>query len=207
MRRTAFFLLSALALAVCMSACGGKSTLSTRATAPRPAGGTPQAGAPQTDALRNTLRLSVPALASLQPGAEFDVQLSAEMAEPLFQASARLLFDPAVVQPVSAQRGAGLPGDCVFLCSTDKTLDVAGLAGVEARPTGARAVPFAFTGLPGQSALAPGNLKLLTVRFRVTRAVTGDAGLKLLNDPHYLQLRGPDARRLSFDLATEAGAR
>jgi hypothetical protein len=202
MRCTQFLLLvAALLLSISLSACGGKARVAMRPSTSNPqtapAADEPAAGP------RSTLRLSVPALANLKPGAEFSVELSAEMVEPLFQACARVLYDPAQLEPVSAERGSGLPGDGVFVCATDKPLE---LADIQGRPTD-KAVPFAFTRLPGQTPLAAGDSKLVTLRFRVRQPITGDAGLRLLNDPRYLQLRSADGRRLPFDLVNEAGAR
>jgi hypothetical protein len=149
-----------------------------------------------TSAQRNLLRLTIPALSGLTAGSEFDVTMGATTVEPLFQASARLLFDPAQLEPLRATPGQFGPGR-VALARTDAALQV----------DGAGCVPFAFTSLPGSGGLPPAAHELLRVRFRVRQAIKGNAGLHLLSDPAYLQLRAVDGRRLSFDLSEEVAAR
>jgi hypothetical protein len=184
-------------LALGLAACGGGSRLAADG-----AGSPAQPGADQPGAggapsgPRTTLRLSAPALAQLAAGSEFTVTLSAETAQPLYQASARLLFDPAQLEPVRAE-AARLADSSVALARADAAL----------RMDGRGYVPYAYTGLPGSAPLAPGEYQLLTVRFRVKQALRGNGGLQLLNDPAYLQLRGADSQRLSFDLHEEVAAR
>jgi hypothetical protein len=148
------------------------------------------------DQPRNILRLSIPELAQLMPGDEFEVTLDSHTIEPLFQASARLLYDPSQLEPLKAEHGR-FGQFSVALTRADHSL----------RMDGQGYVPFAFTGLPDTGGLAPQELRLLTVRFRLQKSISNNAGLRLLNDPAYLQLRGPDNRRLSFDLSEEVAAR
>ena len=196
---TALGLSLAGALLAGLAACGGakRLTLAPGPGAAQPA--TPVAAPPAAAnpaRPRNLLRVTTPALAGLTPGSTFDVTLSATTVEPLFQASARLLFDPAPLEPVSAAAGQ-LGADYITLTRADAAL----------RMNGAGYVPFACTGPPGSSGLAPATRTLLTVRFRVKQALSSNAGLHLLSDQAYLQLRGPDNRRLSFDLSEEVAAR
>jgi len=140
-------------------------------------------GAPE----RNRLTASMPALSSLAAGAEFDFLLSVELAEELYQCSARIGYDPAVVQPVAAEYGALIPSDAV-------RLPWAEAEGV---------VPLAFTALPGRSGIQSGRGELWRVTFRLTGAPGGDRAVWLVNEAEFLQLRDRVGRRLSFDLASE----
>lgn len=142
----------------------------------------------------------MPGLSGLATGAEFDIILSAHFAAELFQGSGRLAYDSAVVQPVSAKRGA-IPADNVFVAKLDappaaSTADD-GLDGV---------VPFAFTALPGTAGFGSHAGELLRVRFKLLAPPGARYPVALLNNPEYLQLRGPQGQRLSFDLSTEVAS-
>lgn len=190
--------LSLISLLAGLAACGGSGKLHTAAPQAdgNAAGPAESSGELGSDAPRNLLRLSVPELSGLAPGSELEVTLDLHTVEPLYQASARLLFDPAQLEPLSAQTGR-FGQSSVALARADRSL----------RMDGRGYVPFAFTSLPGSGALAPQQMELLRVRFRVLAPISGNAGLRLHNDPGYLQLRGPDNRRLSFDLSEEVAAR
>lgn len=200
MRRDNLLLLigSALLLAILgLTACGGNSQRGPgTGNTGNPPGGSATDETPAPDAARNVLRLSSPALATLAAGGEFEVALSADTVEPLYQASARLLFDPAQLEPLSATTG-DFGTQSVSLARADRLL----------RMDGRGYVPFSFTGLPGSGGLAPARHELLRVRFRVLAPLTANGGLRLNSDPAYLQLRAPDGRRLSFDLSEEVAAR
>lgn len=185
--------------------CGGSGSLG--APAQQPAGpaqqspGAPAAGAP----LRNALLTSVPALAGLQPGAEFDFHVRASFSEPLYQGSGRVLFDPAVMRPVAVVRGEALPADFIFVAKLDAApVESDGLSGL---PETAGVVPYAFTGLPGGSGktVAPGEL--FHIRFQLLGRPGAHSAVRLLNRADYLQFRAPDGNRLPFDLQTEVGTR
>ncbi|MCC7479552.1 hypothetical protein IT575_14005 [bacterium] len=152
-------------------------------------------------ASRNVLRYSMPALASLSPGAEFDLVLSADFESPLHQASARFVYDSSVLEAVRAQRGALFPEDAVFLARTDMqpgSLDLAPALrqqGIDA------AVPFAYTRLPEDPASGPVAGELLRLRFRLKAAPQrGKAALQMLSDQDWLQLRDSAGRRIAFNL-------
>jgi len=136
---------------------------------------------------RNSLTVVTPTLASLTPGTEFDFILRGAFREELYQSSGRILYDPAVVEPVRASRGDLIPSGFVFMVK----LDEPGL------------VPYAFTALPGDRGIAPGRGELLRVQFRLLAEPPRDFRLRLLNDAAYLQLRDSRGGRLSFDLASE----
>lgn len=136
---------------------------------------------------RNALVATMPALSSLAPGAEFDYVLSVELAEELYQLSARIAFDPAVVRPVDVEHGALLPADAVVMSRLGEE----------------EIVPFAFTALPGRVGIQPGRGELVRVRFRLTGDPHGARAVWLVNEAEFLQLRDRIGRRLSFDLANE----
>lgn len=136
---------------------------------------------------RNRLVASMPALGSLAAGSEFDYLVSVELAEELYQCSARVGYDPAVVQPLAAEYGALIPSDAV-------RLPWAEAEGV---------VPLAFTALPGRAGIQSGRGELLRVTFRLTGVPSGNRAVWLVNEAEFLQLRGRAGRRLSFDLANE----
>jgi len=154
----------------------------------------PQAGpAPEQPAgeagipTRNALITTMPAVAGMAPGTEFEFTLRGEFCTPLHQASGRIVYDPAVVQPLAVRRGELIPAGAVYLAK----LDVTGF------------VPFAFTALPGDAGIAPGRGELLRVRFRLLAEPPPGFRIRLLNDAAYLQLRTSGGGRLSFDLASE----
>lgn len=201
----AILLLLAGALAACGGG-GGRLGMNQPADREQPQDPVTADDPAEAETPRNLLRLASPALASLAPGSEFDVTLDALTIEALFQASARLLYDPAQLAPVKAEHGR-FGQFSVALTRADHKLRMT-IPATDSAPAGeAGYVPFAFTGLPDTGGLAPQELRLLTVRFRVLAPLSGNAGLRLHNDPAYLQLRGPDNRRLSFDLSEEVAAR
>jgi len=137
----------------------------------------------------NKLVLSVPDLSGLAPGSEFEVSLAGAFSGEVYQGSARLLFNPAYLKPVQAQRGGMLLTDMVHLASLDQD----------------GFVPFAFTGLPGHNAMAPGTGELLRVKFRILQAGAEPHRIRLQNDAEFLQLRDRNSRRLKFELESRAG--
>jgi hypothetical protein len=142
----------------------------------------------------------MPALALLQTGAEFDVVLRVRFAEALYQGCGRVVYDSAVLRPVSVTRGGVIPAGDVFVAK----LDAGQLAGGATDGQDA-VVPFAFTGLNGAGCVATADGELLRLRFRMIAASPAQSPLRLLNDPSFLQLRGPGGQRLSFDLCEEVG--
>ena len=155
-----------------------------------PVDNTPPALEPDADEgapTRNTLLATMPALSGLAPGAEFDYVLSVELVEELYQLSARIAFDPAVVEPVDVAYGALLPSDAVVM----------------SRRNEAEIVPFAFTALPGRAGIQPGRGELLRVRFRLAGNPSGGRAIWLVNEAEFLQLRDRVGRRLFFDLSSE----
>ncbi len=152
-------------------------------------------------AQRNVLRVTLPVWSSLAAGAEFDIVLSARCVDELFQGSGRLAYDGSVVRPVSCTRGAALPADNIIAAKLDTPLAASaapdGLSGV---------VPFAFTGLPDTPGCGRCNGELLRLRFKLLAKPGARQPVQLLNTPEYLQLRGTQGQRLSFDLSTEAVA-
>jgi len=185
MRRILLWIL--VACVVAAPGCGGGGRNLTPRIAPTASGtvetAPPEEGTPQ----RNSLTVVTPPLSSLTPGAEFDFILRGAFCEELYQSSGRILYDPAVVEPVRVSRGALMPSGFVFMAK----LDEPGL------------VPYAFTALPGDSGIAPGRGELLRVRFRLLAEPPRGFRLRLLNDAAYLQLRDSRGGRLSFDLASE----
>jgi hypothetical protein len=132
----------------------------------------------------NRLVLTLPGLAGLAPGTEFDAVLSGEFVEEVYQGSCRLSYDPAVYEPVSAEVGGLVLADMVTLADTAQD----------------GFVPFAFTALPGGASIPPGSGGLLTVRFRLLGQPGAGARIRLLNEPEFLQLRDRNSRRLRFNL-------
>ena len=164
------------------------------------AGAPPEAGAGGGAASRNVLSVSMPALALLQTGAEFDVVLRVRFAEALYQGCGRVAYDSAVLKPVTVTRGTAIPAGDVFVAK----LDAGQLAGGATSGQDA-VVPFAFTGLNGAGCVAKASGELLRIRFRLIAASSAQYPLRLLNDPSFLQLREPSGQRLSFDLSEEVG--
>jgi hypothetical protein len=170
-------------------------------TAAKPAGQQDQA-----EQQRNVLSTSMPALARLAPGVEFDFVVAADFKDPLFQASTRVLYDSRKVELVSAQRGGLVPDGAIFMARTDVARgalpvpESAAAAGMDS------VVPAAFTGLPGDHAASPARGELLRLRFRLL-APTGNAGapVRLQGDPDFLQLRDSSGRRLPFDIESKVG--
>jgi hypothetical protein len=163
----------------------------------------PTAAAPQRAG--NRLVTELPDLAVLPAGATFDLLVRAELADPVFQGSARVLFDADFVEPVAAQRGSLLLPESVVLLSAQSSQRLA-LSAVD-RPQGMDAcIPFAFTGRPGAAPLALGSGELFRITFRLKTAAPATVPVRLQNDPQYLQLRGPTGQRLAFELEREAGA-
>jgi len=138
---------------------------------------------------RTTLKLSYPALATLAPGSEFEAVVGGVFITEVYQGSLRLSYNPAVVEPVSVERGGLLLDDMVH---------VTGLMQGDH-------VPFAFTALPGHAGIAPGEGELLRVRFRLLDVPTTGQPLSLLNDAMFLQLRDRQGKRLGFDLESRMG--
>lgn len=194
-----------LALALLLTAtfgCGEKAA-PTALPSPTP----PTAELPSSDdtgaASRNLLSTSMPALAGLGTGAEFEFVISVKCTDPLYQGSGRVLYDPAVMQPVAAIRGSAIPARFLFSAKLDAA--TAASDGRSGLPPQAGVVPYAFTGLPD----APGrvaNGELCRLRFRLLRAAGPDNAVRLLNNASYLQLRGPGGNRLAFDLHAEVAA-
>lgn len=157
--------------------------------------------------VRSTLSTSLPSLAGLKVGTEFEFVLRANLTEPVFQGSARVLFDPRVVQPVSAAQGQLLPAGELVVLRHDAAPGTLRLSPVD-RPYGFDGcVPFAFTGRPGGVSLTPGGGELLRIRFRLLTADPEGIPVRLQNDPQYLQLRDSRGQRVPFDLDRQAGAR
>ena len=174
-------------LLLLFAACGGGTSV-----APDLAGSSGeqlQQATPATDGLpqRNRLVASMPSPAGLGTGDEFEFTLRCELAKELYQCSGRIVFDPAVVEPVAANWGAMVPGDAVTLAK----LNEPGM------------VPFAFTALPGYNGAAAGTGELLRVRFRLKGEPARGLRIRLRNDAEFLQLRNRIGRRLAFDLANE----
>lgn len=185
-------ILGTLALLVlCAPGCGGQGHSNSTVNDPA----APETAAPLE---HNRLTLSLPALGTLAAGAEFDAVLEGAFTEELFQGSGRLIYDSSVLQPVASQRGAFIPAGDIFVARDNiapGTLPGEGsLDGV---------IPFAFTGRPGESGIAPGSGELLRVRFKLLAPAAGATRLRLMNNAEYLQLRDNTGRRLAFDLATE----
>lgn len=189
-RRISFAAVSAILLATlilnALPGCGGGAS---RGLVPPVDTAAPavESAADQGEPTRNRLVATMPSLSRLAVGAEFDYVLSVELAEELYQLSARIGFDPAVVQPVDVEYGALLPPDAVVLSRTGE----------------AEIVPFAFTALPGRTGIQPGRGELLRVRFRLATEPAGGRAIWLVNEAEFLQLRDRIGRRLSFDLARE----
>ena len=167
--------------------CGGGSRSFTPQPPPSATGNVETAPPEEGVPARNSLTIVTPPVASLAPGVEFDLTVRGAFCEELWQSSGRILFDPAVVQPVRASRGDLIPTGFVFMVK----LDEPGM------------VPYAFTALPGGSGIAPGRGELLRVRFRLLAEPPSGFRIRLLNDAAFLQLRDRNGGRLSFDLASE----
>jgi len=141
--------------------------------------------------LRNTLSLTIPPLARLTPGTEFAVTLGASFIGEVYGGSARIGFDPAVVQPVDSRIGGLVPGSMVHLTGLDQP----------------RHVPFAFTALPGDNGIVDASGELVTVTFRMVGPIGGGQPVYLINEYEFLQLRDRQGQRLGFDLETRSEVR
>jgi hypothetical protein len=192
--------LFSLVLLACLG-CGGGGTNSVspaQQSAAKPAPSTPDSGAtPQ----RNVLRVVTPTLKGLKTGAEFDAVLSARCVDELYQGSGRFAYDSSIVRPVSASRGAAIPAGNIVVTKLDAPLGTAAAqGGLDGN------IPFAFTGLPDAPGCGRCDGELIRLRFRLIAPPGGQAPVQLINDPQYLQLRGTQGQRLSFDLSTEVAA-
>lgn len=200
------------ALLAGLVACGGHSnslpTDPDRAAAPAPAtpGATGAAGG-AVGSGHGRLSTSFPDLHGLPAGSEFEFVLAADFAEPVFQGSARILFDSALVEPVDALPGGLLPADEVVLARADLPAGTLALSALDRPAALDGCVPFAFTGRPGTAPLPPGHGELLRIRFRLRVASPAGIPVRLQDDPEFLQLRDAAGHRLSFDLAREVAAR
>jgi hypothetical protein len=161
---------------------------------------TPAASTPvQEDSARTVLRTSMPALASFKAGDEFEFQVSADLASPLYQGCGRVAYDPRQLEPMRAERGALLPAGYVFIAPLDSSK-----VEQSTLPTGMAVVPFAFTGTPGQAAIPAQSGVIMTVRFRVKQPlVAASRPVYLLNSVEHLQLRDTSGVRMAFDLASQ----
>jgi hypothetical protein len=146
---------------------------------------------------RNVLRTTMPALGAVATGTEFTFTIAVELSEPLFQGSGRVVYDPRLLEPISAERGGLIPASDIFIAPLAAELPP------ETIPAGMAAVPFAFTGLPGGSAIAPQTGELLRIRFRLRQAVDHARPVYLLNNQAYLQLRDATGARIPYDLDTQ----
>lgn len=169
-----------------LAGCGGSGSQPIPPMTQGPVAQTPEA-AEEGMPTRNRLVARMPALGQLAPGTEFEYIVSVELAEELYQCSARVGYDPQVVEPVDVEYGELLPSDAVLMSR-------AGADGI---------VPFAFTALPGRAGVAPGRGELLRLRFRLTGTPGRTRAVWLINDAEFLQLRDRIGRRLAFDLASE----
>jgi hypothetical protein len=195
--RRALLVLLAISLLAYIG-CGGGANSALRPSPPA-IPDSPQASQPDTQtppAKRNMLEVAVPALAALQPGAEFDYVLSAHFVEVLYQGSGRIIYDSAVVQPVSVKRGSAIPQASIFSAKLN-TPPMKTATGETSF------IPFAFTGLPGSRGCGECDAELLRVRFKLLNSASTASPVSLLNEPEFLQVRGMDGARLSFDLSTE----
>jgi hypothetical protein len=151
---------------------------------------------------RNVLSTHMPTLAGLTAGAEFDFTVSANCAEALYQGSGRVLYDPTVMEPITAERGTALPGACLFVAKLDAALVATpGLAGL---PANSGMVPYAFTLLPQTPGTSIARGELFRIRFRL-RQPSSSSTVQLLNNAAYLQLRDAQGARLAFSLDSEVG--
>lgn len=191
----------ALVLLIALSpGCGGRTAQPAPAPPNIPEAQTPSdGGAGQTS--RNLLSTSMPELVGLSTGAEFEFVIRANCTDALYQGSGRVLYDPALMRPVAAVRGAALPAGFLFSAK----LDAAPVAsdGAPGLPSMAGVVPYAFTGLPDAPGQVASTGELFRLRFRLLRQASPDAAVRLLNNAEYLQLRGPAGNRLPFDLHAE----
>jgi hypothetical protein len=207
-RRLILIILTLLIAAVSGSACGSRSHQLAN-NQPQPNG--PSAPSAPVDAankaVRTQLVTSLPALQGLPAGSEFEFTLSGSFTEPVFQGSARLLYDSSVVQPVSATAGKVLPSGAVVLARTDAHPGVLAISSNDRPANMDGCVPFAFTGRPGGASITPGGGELLRVRFRLKIAKPGSIPVRLQNDPEFLQLRNSQGQRVAFDLEREVAAR
>jgi len=149
----------------------------------------------------------LPSLADKPAGTEVELVLRGSFAQPVFQGSARVVYDSSVVAPVKAERGALLPAGEIVLARADAAPGSIPLSDTDRPASFDGVVPFAFTGRPGGASITPGGGELLRVRFRLKVAHPQGIPIRLQNDPQYLQLRNSKGQRLDFDLEREAGAR
>jgi hypothetical protein len=190
--------------------CGSRSRQPVAESSSR--GNTPQQptteqGPAQEDAPRTRLISELPALSGKPAGTEFEFVLRATLVEPVFQGSARIIYDSNLVEPVNATSGKGLPSGVVVLARTNAAPGTLQLTSIDRPAAFDGCVPFAFTSRPGGAAISPGAAELLRVKFRLKRASPAGIPVRLQNDPQFLQLRSSQGLRLAFDLEREAAAR
>lgn len=143
----------------------------------------------------------MPPLSQLAAGTEFEFNIRVACTDPLYQGSGRVLYDPAIMQPVAAVRGSAIPAGFIFSAKLDASSVASdGLSGL---PALAGVVPYAFTGLPDAPGQTAGAGELLRLKFRLLRQAGPETAVRLLNNAAYLQLRGPKGNRLAFDLQSE----
>lgn len=158
------------------------------------------------DATRTRIVTELPALSGKPAGTEFEFVLRATLTEPVFQGSARIVFDSSVVEPIMAVHGKGLPAGEIVLARTDAAPGTLALSAVDRASSFDGCVPFAFTARPGGATLTPGGAELLRVKFRLKHGSPDGIPVRLQNDPEFLQLRNAKGQRIAFDLDREAAA-
>lgn len=200
MRITLFSCACILLCAMVLSGCGPRTATPIPALKSAPPTPAAEPGA-QPAARRNVLSATLPPLGRLVVGAEFDYVLSADMVEALFQGSGRVLYDSRSVRPIAAAWGPLAPPSGVRVAKLDAAAAATPMGGLDG------VAPFAFTALPGQGSVVPGQGEILRLRFKLIGKVRDGAAIRLQNDPAYLQLRDSQGRRLSFDLSEEVSAR
>lgn len=184
-------LLCFIAILIVCPGCGGNSSLPSTDH-------NNQTPAPPASSAHNVLQTHMPPLQGLVTGAEFEYSVNAEFVDALYQGCGRIIYDPAVMQPIEASRGAAVPASDIFVAKLDAPPQL--LAG-SSKPQAF--VPFAFTGLPGSPAPTKVSGELVKVKFRLLKDPPADCHVSLLNDAQYLQLRSPQATRLPFDMQVE----
>jgi hypothetical protein len=128
------------------------------------------------------------------------------LTEPVFQGSARIVYDSSVVEPLGTTRGSTLPSDEIVLARSDVRPGTLQLSTIDREPNFDGCVPFAFTARPGGTALAPGGAELLRVEFRLKRGNPDGIPVRVQNDPQFLQLRSDKGQRVAFELDRQAAA-
>ena len=157
------------------------------------------------DAARTRLISELPSLAGKPAGTEFEFVLHATLTEPVFQGSARIVYDSSIVEPVTAIHGKDLPSGAIVLARINVPGTLS-LSSVDRATNLDGCVPFAFTARPGGSAISPGAAELLRAKFRLKRASPDGIPIRLQNDPQFLQLRSSKGQRIVFDLDRKAAA-